>query len=276
MRGENKYQMKKIIKQQLRGLGFGEKVNTFIIGAQKCGTTTLHTSLVQHPEIYGPGSTMKETHFWHGGPPFKSKAEYENRYPLLPPPRTRLLDSTPDYISTNGTIKKIFDYNPKAKFILLLRDPVKRALSAWIHYHYAFPKDSSWRGINVHDHRTFQEAIADELQFNNGDLTKNYLSMGYYAEQIERELFFIPEENLKIAIVEEDFYPRPQLFIDEILQSLNVEPFPLNIVKRNVSNQPQIKIEDISPELTTLLKNHFRKKNRSLEILLNREIRTWK
>jgi hypothetical protein len=100
--------------------------------------------------------------------------------------------------------------------------------------------------------------------------------MGYYAEQIERELFFIPEENLKIAIVEEDFYPRPQLFIDEILQSLNVEPFPLNIVKRNVSNQPQIKIEDISPELTTLLKNHFRKKNRSLEILLNREIRTWK
>ena len=268
--------MKKIIKQQLRRLGFGEKVNTFIIGAQKCGTNSLHRTLIQHPEIYGPGSTMKETHFWNGGPPFTSKAEYENRYPLLPPPRTRLLDSTPDYISTNGAIQKIFDYNPKAKFILLLRDPIKRALSAWIMFHYAFQKGSSYRGINVHDHRTFQEAIADELQFNNGGLKKNYLSAGYYAEQIERELFFIPEENLKISIVEEDFYPRPQLFIDEILQFLNVDSFPLTVARSNASKSPQTKIETFPLEFTMLLKNHFLEKNKALEILLNREIHTWK
>ena len=141
--------MKNIIKQQLRGLGFGEKVNTFIIGAEKCGTTTLHNTLVQHPEIYGPGAYMKEAHFWNGGPGLKSKAEYENRYPFLVRPKTRLIDSTPSYISSNGTIQKIFDYNPKAKFILLLRNPVKRALSAWIMYHHAFQSGNSWRLTNV-------------------------------------------------------------------------------------------------------------------------------
>ena len=267
--------MKKIIKQQLRGLGFGEKVNTFIIGAEKCGTTTLHFTLIQHPEIYGPGAYMKEAHFWNGGPGLKSKAEYENRYPFLVRPKTRLLDSTPSYISSNGTIQKIFDYNPKAKFIFLLRNPVKRALSAWIMYHYAFQSGNSWRGIDVHDPRAFQEAIADELQLSNGGITKNYLSNGYYAEQIERELFFIPEENLKISIVEEDFYPRPQLFIDEILQFLNVDYFPLTATRSNESKSPQIKLETFPLEFTMLLKNHFREKNRALEALLHREIRTW-
>ena len=267
--------MKNIIKKQLRGLGFGEKVNTFIIGAQKCGTTTLHNTLVQHPEIYGPGP-YKETHFWNGGPGSKSKADYENLYPFFVGPGIRLLDSTPGYIMSEGTIRKIFDYNPNAKFILLLRDPVKRALSSWIMFHYAFPLGSSWRGINVHDHRTFQEAIEDELQSNKDQLTKNYLSRGYYAEQIQRELSFIPEENLKISIVEEDFYPRQQLFIDEILQFLNVSSIPLTIPKSNISKSPQTKIETFPLEFTTLLNNHFLEKNRALEVLLHREIRTLK
>ena len=267
--------MKNIIKKQLRRLGFGEKVNTFIIGAQKCGTTTLHNTLVQHPEIYGPGP-YKETHFWNGGPGSKSKADYENLYPFFVGPGIRLLDSTPGYIMSEGTIRKIFDYNPNAKFILLLRDPVKRALSSWIMFHYRYPKGSSWRGINVHDHRTFQEAIEDELQSNKDQLTKNYLSRGYYAEQIQRELSFIPEENYKISIVEEDFYPKKQLFIDEVLQFLNVSSIPLTLPHSNESKSPQTKIETFPLEFTTLLKNHFLEKNRALEILLNREIRTWK
>lgn len=137
------------------------------------------------------------------------------------------------------------------------------------------PVRNSWRGIDVHDPRAFQEAIADELQLSNGGITKNYLSNGYYAEQIERELFFIPEENLKISIVEEDFYPRPQLFIDEILQFLNVDYFPLTVTRNNESKSPQIKLETFPLEFTMLLKNHFREKNRALEALLHREIRTW-
>ena len=141
--------------------------------------------------------------------------------------------------------------------------------------HYAFPQGSSWRGINVHDPRTFQQAITDELQLKNDRLTKNYLSNGYYEEQIQRELSFIPEENLKISIVEEDFYPRQQLFIDEILQFLNVDSFPLTVTRSNESKSPQIKIETFPLEFTMLLKNHFREKNRALEVLLNREIRTW-
>ena len=129
--------MKKRIKQQLRGLGFGEKVNAFIIGTQKCGATTLHNTLVQHPEIYGPGP--------------KSKADYMDLYPFLIRPGFRVLDSTPGYIAHEGTIRKIFDYNPNAKFIFLPRNPVKRAISAWIMLHYTFPQGSSWRGLNVHD-----------------------------------------------------------------------------------------------------------------------------
>ena len=153
-------------------------------------------------------------------------------YPFLIRPGFRVLDSTPGYIAHEGTIRKIFDYNPNAKFIFLLRNPVKRALSAWIMFHYAFPLGSSWRGKNVHDPRTFQQAITDELQLKNDRLTKNYLSKGYSEEQIQRELSFIQKENLKISIVQEDFYPRQQLFIDEILQFLNVSSIPLTLYFR--------------------------------------------
>jgi len=80
--------------------------------------------------------------------------------------------------------------------------------------------------------RTFQQAITDELQLKNDRLTKNYLSKGYSEEQIQRELSFIQKENLKISIVQEDFYPRQQLFIDEILQFLNVSSIPLTLYFR--------------------------------------------
>ena len=76
--------------------------------------------------------------------------------------------------------------------------------------------------------------------------------------------------------MEEDFYPRQQLFIDEILQFLNVSSIPLTVPHSNESKSPQTKIETFPLEFTTLLKNHFLEKNRALEILLNREIRTWK
>ena len=68
----------------------------------------------------------------------------------------------------------------------------------------------------------------------------------------------------------------PQLFIDEILQFLNVDSFPLTVPHSNESKSPQIKIETFPFEFTTLLKNHFLEKNRALEFLLNREIPTWK
>ena len=130
--------MKESIKYIFRRLGFATKVNTFIIGAQKCGTTSLHEALCSHSRcIEAP--FKKELHFWSNGPGPNLLAEYESQFPFLSA-KFRLLDSTPNYLFETSVISRIHRYNPNAKFIVLLRNPIKRAFSAWSMYHHAFQK----------------------------------------------------------------------------------------------------------------------------------------
>ncbi len=107
------------------------EVNLFLLGAAKCGTTSLHYLLDQHPDICM--ANPKEPLFF--------EAEYEkgleyyqrtyftgcNAEPVIGESRTRNLFLP--YVP--GRIHETF---PEAKFIVVLRNPVERAYSHWHHW----------------------------------------------------------------------------------------------------------------------------------------------
>ena len=111
------------------------KLGFMIVGAQKCGTSALAHFLSQHPEI-GMASP-KEVHLFDG-PSYSSDwtpEEIDKRYAsrFAHCAGARILgEATPSYMFVPEIGRDLARYNPDLKLIVLLRDPVERAIS---HYH---------------------------------------------------------------------------------------------------------------------------------------------
>src|SRR5207248_1288875 len=90
-------------------------------------------------------------------------------------------EATPEYFYFPAAAQRIFDYDPRMKLIVLLRDPVERAFSAWSMYHN-FDDPIYCR---IRDARNFEDAISEELsQFALGvpPLLPGYVRRGVYAD----------------------------------------------------------------------------------------------
>jgi hypothetical protein len=123
----------------------------FIIGAAKCGTTSLHVLLAQHPDICDGG--IKEKHFfdrvgWDFDSPKATMREYESLfYHNKVASKDKedknkecryYVDSTPAYMRGKAVRNMNLTYSPedfaKKKFIVLLREPAARECSWYQHY----------------------------------------------------------------------------------------------------------------------------------------------
>lgn len=113
-----------------------KKVNLFILGAQKCGTTTLFSNLITHPNIHA--GSKKELHYFSLETNFlKGNDYYQHQYCEnidTDQNFSYFIDSTPIYLYLPYCAQRIYLYNRNAKLIVLLRDPIERAYSAWNMY----------------------------------------------------------------------------------------------------------------------------------------------
>jgi len=104
--------------------------NFFILGAQKAGTSSLYHYLKQHPQVYM--SPIKEAKFFlKKNPSKKEEEEYlelfdgAENYPVRG-------EATPLYLSGQGVPERIHEKVPDARMVVILRDPVERAYSAFL------------------------------------------------------------------------------------------------------------------------------------------------
>ena len=112
------------------------KVNLFLIGAPKCGTTSLYHAL-KGTDVFAP--RIKELNFFSGEELIERKFGYKDfrlsdlkDYEALFRHSDQYLyrlDGSVSYCSQRSIIKKINSYNSNAKFILLIRHPVERAIA---------------------------------------------------------------------------------------------------------------------------------------------------
>ena len=211
-------------------------VDFFIIGAQKCGTSALHDILIQHPNIATPKA--KEIHYFDNDSWYFKKnsiIEYNKYFNLSRAKSTLYFEASPLYIFHPQTPFRIFDYNPKAKFIVLLRNPTKRAFSAWSMYHHdEYIKKNL---PNLHDPCDFDISINNELENNLlldfYDNNISYIKRGIYHYQIKRWLKYF-NYNQFIFIDSDSLKNNFNKTIIEIQNFLKIEHFPLTQIYSNV------------------------------------------
>ena len=103
-----------------------------ILGAQKAGTSALHSYLSAHPQIVP--AREKEVCYFDQDCLYELGTEwYLRHFPLLADLGTNKVtfESTPEYICSSKAPARIFAFDRHMKLIVLLRNPVARAYSAW-------------------------------------------------------------------------------------------------------------------------------------------------
>ena len=106
--------------------------NFFIVGAPRCGTTSLHAYLADHPQCFM--SHLKEPFFFdprsHGAQEAISDLDaYLALFQRLPWKVRAVGEASPTYLSSREAMQAIFDFNPEARIVVMLRNPVDAAFS---------------------------------------------------------------------------------------------------------------------------------------------------
>ena len=267
--------MKKLIKDLIYPL-IKSPPDFLIIGAQKSGTTSLYNYLVQHPQIIG-NKTWKEVRYydvpenynqgwsWYLGC-FPSKIEKGSRLTF---------DVSPSYLYFPQIPQRIKNDLGQIKMIAILRDPVDRAYSAWRMYHsFAKNPDVAENNKKIADHRTFSEAIDQELKDKCEQYIYpyDYINRGKYAEQLTNYYQYFDKKNLLILTFEA-LKNNKRTLLNEICNFLEIEPFSETVLEEleqksyNVGKRLEVTPEH--QEVLDKLKDYFLPFNEKLYELLN-------
>ncbi len=219
--------------------------NFLVIGAAKCGTTSLYHYLKQHPDVYM--SPIKEpNYFCTDIRPVNFSHEYkvhedeknlnvhkyvrgdmselhweayvdnETDYKLLfkfAEGKKRIGEISNSYLFSKEAAANIHKTLPGVKLIAILRNPASRAFS-----HYM---------ANLRDGRTTlsfrQEIEADMAKPQKGwGQSHVYVEMGYYTEQVKRFKALFPPDQLLILFFD-DLIANPQRVVDQIFDFLGLD-----------------------------------------------------
>jgi Sulfotransferase domain len=102
----------------------------FIIGAPKCGTTSLALYLAEHPKIFLP--VQEEPHFFNTDMTFRLVASESDYYQLFRDAGRQHIavgEKSALYLYSDKAVPNILRANPNAKFLVILRNPVDMAVS---------------------------------------------------------------------------------------------------------------------------------------------------
>jgi hypothetical protein len=222
------------------------KVNLFLVGAPKAGTTSIFFNLNQHDKIFFPKE--KELHYFckdihrdsdafHGKQlHFKVREEdqYSGFYKNVLEADV-LGDASTSYLYSKDAAKNIYDYNPDAKILICLREPVSLMYS-WYHYLYS-------RSDEVVDN--FEEALNLQKERSTGSniptscmapIRLQYEYIASLTSQIIRYQKHFSKENIHYVVFE-SFVKDQQNVISEIFKFLKVDNIDTDNVKANTAKK---------------------------------------
>ncbi|MBH83261.1 MAG: hypothetical protein CMP70_01125 [Flavobacteriales bacterium] len=190
------------------------KVNTFIVGAPKTGTTSLYYYLNQHTNVCM--SSIKEPNFFSAKEVnslfYKSQIvdDINEYHKLFSQNKKQIIgEASVSYLFFNEVPNRIYKYNPKAKIIILLRNPIERALS-----HYLMDFRLGFCSEN------FEDIIAQPEIFPQ--YHQQYLELGNYFLQLKRYLNVFNENQLSIVFYD-DLKSNSQKVMKHIFSFLEIE-----------------------------------------------------
>jgi Sulfotransferase domain len=194
-------------------------VDFLICGTQRGGTGALFQSLREHPDICW--AKRKEVHFFDSERHFRGKKPSYSKYHAFfdPQPSHKVLgEATPIYMYWYDAPKRIWEYNPQMKLIMILRNPIDRAYSHWNIMRHRTPDVTFWEAI-----RNERERCREALPLQHRYFS--YVDRGFYVQQLRRLWTYFDQERMLI-VRNEDLRSRPEEVIDKICSFLEIQPFP--------------------------------------------------
>ena len=194
------------------------KVDFFIVGAPKAGTTSLYHYLNEHPQVemssqkepdYFSDKAIHDQGMYYG----KNRINALDKYESLFAQKESVVygEASVSYLFYDNVAEDIKEYNPNAKIIIMLRNPIDRAFSHYLmDYRLGLISDS------------FENIIAKKSKHKNAHLFyQQYIEVSKYANQIQRYLDFFEKENI-LFIDYEDFKKNVSKTVDKVYDFLNI------------------------------------------------------
>jgi hypothetical protein len=214
----------------------------FLIGAPKAGTSALHAALARHPGLYL--SPVKEPKYYLCGdsppPAYRGPGDAHSnqewiwqraRYLALfddAPHDVPRGESTPFYLYHRDARRRIAVDNPDAKLIAVLRDPVDRAYSNWMHL---------WMD-GLEPCADVVEAVSLEPQRLDDGWAPfwQYQGLGMYGRQVADLLDHFPREQVLLLRYKE-LVDQPLDTLDRVCTFLGVTSAPIDEVPQDNSRK---------------------------------------
>ena len=204
------------------------KPNLFIVGAPKCGTSALAEYLKQHPQVFI--CEPKEPFFWSSDYPglrarhqMDSPQRYVSLFENANDSHAMIGEGSTNYLRSKVAIRNIMKFNPDAKFIVMLRNPVEVV--------HAFHSEVSFSYIE--NEPDFEKAWRlQESRAEGNDLPPNceapqflqYSQVASYASQIESFFGLVPEAQRHVIIFD-DFKADNAAVFEQVQEFLGLELF---------------------------------------------------
>lgn len=200
------------------------------IGASKSGTTWVSKILKSHDRIYMP-TIQKELYFFNELLPqdyytknynFNNSINWYHDFFKERLNNQIVGEITPCYLSIDNTAQHIYEYNPKIKIFVILRDPVKRSFSE-----YLFSKQNG-----ICSYKNFNEAIKDN--------PSKFLNSSLYYKNLLPYFNLFPKENIKVFIYE-DIISDNISFVEDLYRFLGVDTYIPNFINDKVNVSKVVK-----------------------------------
>ena len=244
-----------------------DAAQAFIVGAQRCGTTSLATALEGHPQVALAEPRRPEPKVFLAPGAADDVDAYVARWYGHAEPGTRLrVEKSTSYLESDRACAEIARGFPEAHIVVLLRDPVDRALSQ-----YGFSVAQGAEDLSL------PEALDPAAEARPWDTEAisvspfHYVARGRYADALRRWFAAFDREQVHVLILEE-LLAEPERFT-ELQRDLGLDPGPgFAVEERHNAGEGELVLDDgVRADLVA----RFADANADLAELLGRPIDCW-
>lgn len=239
--------------------------NIIIVGGQRCGSTMLYSNLLNAHNTKGAAQKNGEPKFFLGPEARSSTESYLDIVFNNHPKDVALIEKSTSYYENPKALRKIKATLPNCSIVLIIRDPIKRAVS-----NYNFSVD------NRLEHRSLIEALTSaQTPTYDSKISVSpfaYKERGLYSNHIQSIYENFDKSQVHIVVFEE-LIASPDVFFG-LVNALGLEHCGtfLPALNRNESSGEKIKVDQ---ELHKFLLDYFKSDVLRVFSLIGRNIDKW-
>jgi hypothetical protein len=197
--------------------------SAIIIGSKKCGTRALLKFIGAHPNVSAAGAEIHYfDRFYHMGDEwYRQQMPVSNQHQIT-------IEKTPKYLIDKQAPERVYQMNPKTKLIVVLRNPVVRAVSEYVQSQWK-KKRSVIRPTSDQaqtDSQRFEQMLYEKrLNSSSRTIRANWAIVrnGLYYQHIKNWLEYFPLDQF-LFINGEQLIREPSIEIDKLQSFLNLKP----------------------------------------------------